>query len=732
MKYSIVIPTYNHLEDLLEPCLESIIKYTNLNLKTTEVIVVCNGCIDDSANYVRSLGFKCIEVKEAIGYTKATNIGIKEAIGEFVILLNNDTILLEQENNSWLEIMEEPFKNPKTGITGPIKSYCDKANREFIIFFCAMIRRSLFDEIGLLDEIFSPGGGEDTDFCIRAENSGYINVQVPVGEQNILVDDMLVGSYPIYHKAEATVFGLDNWNEIFSRNGEILRERYNYGYNLHNEYERAVYNKLENIDVRERARYEWANRNITGKTVLELGCSNGYGTMILDKGLEYTGYDYSKEIVSEAQRLFPNKRFKVFNLEDEKIEGFWDTIIAFEVLEHLENGLELAQELKKHCNTLLISTPYNEPVGLWGKHHKIHGLTEKDIPGFRYNYVDINGNITSEYQGDAGLMLGKWSKNDVLCFIPTKDRYFSTLPLAIQGVINQSVKPDKLIIYDDSINKIDMRDNATYSILFDMLNRKGIEWEVVYGVGKGQHFGHQIANTSDYSLVWRLDDDNVPEDNVLEVLLSKLEIKVGAVAGKVLSPDYKNLPSDFVNSFIRNIQWYEFTGDREVEHLYSSFLYRSNLVSYELGLSKVAHREETIFTQRICDAGYSLIVTGDCTTWHYRNSEGGIRTGVQDDWQHDEYIFQELQRRDTGELIVYLDSGMGDHVCFNSILPELKEVYNNIRIFSCYPELIDHPSESLEEGQKVTCPDFHNIYKFMTDFNWKGELKYAYKEMYTV
>ena len=96
-KYSVVIPTYNHLDDFLKPCLQSIVKYTNLN--NTEVIVVANGCVDSTADYVRDLSntypsIKLINEKEGLGYTKATNIGIKASLGEYVVLLNNDTVLL--------------------------------------------------------------------------------------------------------------------------------------------------------------------------------------------------------------------------------------------------------------------------------------------------------------------------------------------------------------------------------------------------------------------------------------------------------------------------------------------------------------------------------------------------------------------------------------------------------------------------------------------------------------
>ena len=227
IKISIIIPTYNHLEDCLKPCLDSIKKYTNLN--NIEVLVVANGCKDDTANYVNSLGnsFKLIWFDNGLGYTKATNEGIKQSVGEYIILLNNDTVLLDQPINQWIDMLIDPFKDNTVGITGPMYVNCPYASRDFLIFFCVMIKRELFNKIGLLDEIFSPGFGEDSDFGIKTQDLGYKIVQVPNKSDNYCAPNYMVGSFPIYHKGEGTFANYPEGNRILAERRFILMNRYN-------------------------------------------------------------------------------------------------------------------------------------------------------------------------------------------------------------------------------------------------------------------------------------------------------------------------------------------------------------------------------------------------------------------------------------------------------------------------------------------------------------------------
>ena len=234
MKYSIVIPTYKHLDKLKE-CCQSIID--NVNLTDLEVIVVANGCGNDGTKgYVNKLSkkypsFKLIWIKEQYGYTKSTNVGMKAATGEYIILLNNDTQILSHSwpYNAFIDILENPFKrDPTVGMTGPMKELCHQANRKFILFFCVMISRKVIDKIGYLDEIFSPGYGEDTDFCCRAEDAGFKLVQVPAEGDFYYEPLKKVGNFPLHHIGTVTFSDPENQDaSLIHRNNEILRRMYN-------------------------------------------------------------------------------------------------------------------------------------------------------------------------------------------------------------------------------------------------------------------------------------------------------------------------------------------------------------------------------------------------------------------------------------------------------------------------------------------------------------------------
>jgi hypothetical protein len=318
----------------------------------------------------------------------------------------------------------------------------------------------------------------------------------------------------------------------------------------------------------------------------------------------------------------------------------------------------------------------------------------------------------------------------ILCNICTRGRYDTTLPLAIQAVVNQTKQIDKLIIYDDNDEPKDLRENQIYKHLFESLNYKGIQWEWVYALRKGQHYSHQMANESGYEFVWRVDDDCRPEQNVLENLLSHMTPTVGAVGGSILTPPYApvtNATGRIEDIYTEpNLQWDMIKEVKSVDHLHCSFLYRAGIHDYNLNLSRVAHREETLFTYGLKQLGYDVLVVPDAVTWHMKYNNGGIRSDNRELFEYDEKIFRNtIGFKD--QTVVVLDNGIGDHIVFKHVLPLLK----NPVVFSCYPEVI--PGRSIQEARDLFGSlDQWNIYRLMDKWDWADSLENAFRKMYKV
>ena len=191
---SIIIPCYNQ-HDMSYECVERILSVSPE--AHIEVIVIDNGSDPEIA--VPFSGFydlRVIRNHKNLGFPVAVNQGIRDAQGDVILLLNNDVILSEgaiERMLSWLEYFD---------IVGPCTNYCagmqcvqlpvyqtvsefeneaamfaednaDVAEEvNWIIGFCMMFKKSVFDEIGEFDESLWPCSGEEIDFCLRARKAG--------------------------------------------------------------------------------------------------------------------------------------------------------------------------------------------------------------------------------------------------------------------------------------------------------------------------------------------------------------------------------------------------------------------------------------------------------------------------------------------------------------------------------------------------------------------------------
>lgn len=200
---SIVVVTYNSMKTL-ENCLTSALATMGPH---DELIVVDNASADETPDFLRRFATRDARVQVKLsetnlGFSAGSNLGLREATGDFLVLLNPDTVVTP----GWLERLRAPFlRDPSVGAVGPTSDYVagwqkvhlhlpeigatsmtldDVTARlaarnagkvletKLLIGFCVMFSRRALDEVGLLDEeLFL--GNDDLDMSWRLRKHGY-------------------------------------------------------------------------------------------------------------------------------------------------------------------------------------------------------------------------------------------------------------------------------------------------------------------------------------------------------------------------------------------------------------------------------------------------------------------------------------------------------------------------------------------------------------------------------
>lgn len=216
MDLSVIIVNYN-VQFFLENCLNSV--YRSRGVESIEVIVVDNNSVDDSCKMIKKHfpKVKLIENQTNVGFSKANNQAIKVAKGDFVLLLNPDTVVEESTFEECLQFFKNTpdaggvgvkmfdgkgifLPESKRGLPTPLVAFYkifglsalfpksktygryhlgylnQEENHQIDILSGAfmMIRKSVIDEIGDLDEHFFMYG-EDIDLSYRITKAGYRN-----------------------------------------------------------------------------------------------------------------------------------------------------------------------------------------------------------------------------------------------------------------------------------------------------------------------------------------------------------------------------------------------------------------------------------------------------------------------------------------------------------------------------------------------------------------------------
>ena len=122
MKLSVVIVNYN-VKHYLEQCLNSVCKAVG-NVPSAEVIVVDNASSDGSVEYIRERfpDINLIASDKNLGFARANNLAIRQSKGEYVLLLNPDTIVAENTFAHFVDFMD---KHPDAGACGAYMLHTD-------------------------------------------------------------------------------------------------------------------------------------------------------------------------------------------------------------------------------------------------------------------------------------------------------------------------------------------------------------------------------------------------------------------------------------------------------------------------------------------------------------------------------------------------------------------------------------------------------------------------------
>ncbi|MCD8370371.1 MAG: glycosyltransferase family 2 protein [Clostridiales bacterium] len=202
-KATIIIPNYNGLR-FMEPCMAALAAQT---CQDFEVLVVDNGSTDGSAEWLKSHEIPSVLLPENTGFSGAVNVGIRAAETPYVILLNNDTEAEPGYVGALLRAIEasprifsvspkmiQLYHRDRMDDAGDMYSVMGWAyqrgvgqetgryDRPCPVFSAcagaAIYRRSVFEEIGLFDEMHF-AYLEDIDVGWRAKLAGYINWYCP-------------------------------------------------------------------------------------------------------------------------------------------------------------------------------------------------------------------------------------------------------------------------------------------------------------------------------------------------------------------------------------------------------------------------------------------------------------------------------------------------------------------------------------------------------------------------
>lgn len=228
----IVIPVWNQRERT-RACLESLSAQTP---EPVRLVLIDNGSDAETRDTLdhfqreSRIPTLIIRNKSNLGFIRATNQGIRASRAPWVCLLNNDTLLTQ----GWLgEMIRAAGSDARIGLVNPTSNslgfrpgslspeeYAASLKAQSgrwtelttALGFCLLARRSLFDQVGLLDESFGMGNFDDDDLSRRVRKAGLLCVRA-------------CAAY-VHHDEKASFRELPGWEKAFEDNRRRFEARW--------------------------------------------------------------------------------------------------------------------------------------------------------------------------------------------------------------------------------------------------------------------------------------------------------------------------------------------------------------------------------------------------------------------------------------------------------------------------------------------------------------------------
>jgi len=445
--------------------------------------------------------------------------------------------------------------------------------------------------------------------------------------------------------------------EIYNKKKDIPKTSFdeNYYTNVH-KYTPEWHDRVASAIIQETG-------GLDGK-VIDVGCGRGYLMKhLLQKGKDVVGIEISDYAVEHPIEGCEGRIFKGSITDIPYLDNSFDWAVCFSVMEHLPENIVLdsLKELKRVAKRIYMEIampmyPGHEkeieaedpthitvkPLEWWKRHFYRAGLKIEWVDGMRMVLKPIEYIPQKVEYGDR-----------ILIGIPTKDRCKSLIRL-LDTISVQTYKNIDIVIIDDSI-KDRLIESGEFNDRVTRLYSIGMNVMVVRGSGHNQVYAHnqilEYAMNNGYKLVFRVDDDIFLKaehiDNIMKEFVKDDKCEYAAMGGVFTNPyislEQQKLPPDWkenrlfagsIKECVPHAQVVLYPPEIEtrddIEHLYSSYIYRPELLlkvgGFPMDLSKVGFREETLPIYELKLMGYKLKIVTKSIGAHYHEPSGGCRS----------------------------------------------------------------------------------------------------------